>query len=220
MADAAVPRVVQHFQFATKAEVVYGELRRRILSGALAPGARLNQEALAPELGVSVTPVREAVRRLLAEGLVELHAHKTVIVAPLSLLELREIYEVRLRLDPYAAGVSTRNASEPDLDEIERLARTPLTGDAVGQLVLNRAFHRAIYALCANQLMIDTLDRLWERTDRYRIVLLRDPLDAKNAIAEHAEIAAAMRRREAQTVEELVLTHISKAAEGIEEFLA
>jgi DNA-binding GntR family transcriptional regulator len=220
MTDALPAQIIEPFQFATKAEVVYGETRRRILSGALAPGARLNQEALAVELDVSVTPVREAVRRLLAEGLVQLEAHKTVIVAPLSLLELRDIYEVRLQLDPYAAAQATLKAGEPDIDEIERLAHTPLTGDAVGQLVLNRAFHRAIYALSDNQLMIEMLDRLWERTDRYRIVLLRRAMDARAALEEHVQIAAAMRRREPDAVERLIRAHIEKAATGIEDVLA
>lgn len=220
MAQQAIPQDVQSLRFATKAEVVYGEIRRRILSGALMPGAKVNQEALAPELGVSVTPVREAVRRLLAEGLVELEAHKTMVVAPLSLSELREIYEIRLRLEPYATAVSTPHASESDLDEIERLALTPLTGDAVEQLRLNRTFHHAIYARCGNQLMIDTLDRLWERTDRYRMVLLRDTLASRGASTEHVEIAAAVRRRDTEAVEELVRLHISTAAEGIEEILA
>src|SRR5438094_10422755 len=113
--------------FTTKAEAVYGELRRRILSGVLEPSAPLNQEALAPELGVSVTPVREAVRRLEAEGLVQFQAHKTVVVAPLSREELREIYEVRLQLDPYAASLATARATEDELDEIDRLARAPLS---------------------------------------------------------------------------------------------
>src|SRR6266516_989273 len=91
-------------QFTTKAEAVYDVIRRRILSGALEPSAPLNQEALAPEFGVSVTPVREAVRRLEAEGLVRFQAHKSVVVAPLSLDELTEIYDIRLTLDPYAAS--------------------------------------------------------------------------------------------------------------------
>src|SRR5207244_1842085 len=109
--------------FRTKAEAVYGELRRRILSGVLEPSAPLNQEALAPEFGVSVTPVREAVRRLEAEGLVRFQAHKTVVVAPLSLDELTEIYDIRLTLDPYAASLATIKATDAELSEIEQRAR-------------------------------------------------------------------------------------------------
>jgi DNA-binding GntR family transcriptional regulator len=207
-------------QFATKAEAVYAELRRRILSGTLEPGASLNQDALAPELGVSVTPVREAVRRLEADGLLEFEAHKTVIVAPLSREELRQLYDVRLQLDPHAAALATTAATDEALDEIERLARAPISGDAFEQLSFNRFFHRVIYAQCGNAILIDMLDRLWERTDRYRIVLLRRDLDAITAGREHIAIAEAMRMREPRRVARLIKAHIVTARAVIEDALA
>jgi DNA-binding GntR family transcriptional regulator len=203
-------------RFATKAEAVYTELRRRILSGILEPGSQLNQDALAPELGVSVTPVREAVRRLEADGLLEFEAHKTVVVAPLSREELRAIYDVRLQLDPHAAALATAVAGEDVLDEIERLAHTPMHGDALEQLAFNRMFHRVIYAQCGNAILIDILDRLWERTDRYRIVLLRRDLDALVAGREHIEIAEAIRARQPRRVAKLIRAHIGSARSLIE----
>src|SRR5437763_8262726 len=110
-ANAPLGARTERLRFTTKAEAVYGELRSRILAGSLEPAARLNQEALALEFGVSVTPIREAVRRLEAEGLVQLQAHKTVLIAPLSGEELEEIYELRLQLDPFAASIATTRAS-------------------------------------------------------------------------------------------------------------
>ena len=80
----------------TKTEAAYQNLRWNILTGSLAPGLGMNQETLARELGVSPTPVREALRRLESEGLVRFAAHSTVNVAPLSLRELDELYQVRL----------------------------------------------------------------------------------------------------------------------------
>jgi DNA-binding GntR family transcriptional regulator len=208
--------VYEPVRFATKAEAVYTELRRRILGGILAPGSQLNQDALAPELGVSVTPVREAVRRLEADGLLEFEAHKTVVVAPLSREELRSIYDVRLQLDPHAAALATAAAGEDVLDEIELLAHTPMHGDALEQLAFNRRFHRVIYAECGNAILIDILDRLWERTDRYRIVLLRRDLDALAAGQEHIEIAEAMRARQPRRVAKLIRAHIGTARSLIE----
>jgi DNA-binding GntR family transcriptional regulator len=206
-------------RFATKGEAVYTELRRRILSGILAPGSQLNQDALAPELGVSVTPVREAVRRLEADGLVEFEAHKSVIVTPLSREELRSIYDVRLQLDPHAAALATVAAGEDVLREIEDLAHAPIHGDALEQLAFNRTFHRIIYAQCGNAILIDILDRLWERTDRYRIVLLRRDLDAIAAGREHIEIADAMRARQPRRVAKLIRAHIGSARSVIEDTL-
>ena len=196
---------------ATKSEAVYVEVRRRILVGALPPGARLNQDALAPELGVSITPLREAVRRLEAEGLVRFEAHKTVIVTPLTRDELEQIYDVRLQLDPHAASLAAKAASEQALDEIDRLARLPLSGDPVEQVAANRVFHRAVYARSGNDLLTEILDGLWERTDRYRVILLSDAREIVEAGREHVLIAEALRDRDARRVARLISSHVMQA---------
>jgi len=206
-------------RFQTKAEAVYDEIRRRILRGVLPPNSTLNQDALAPELGVSVTPVREAVRRLEAEGLVQFHAHRSVVVSPLSLAELSEIYDVRLRLDPYAAAVATAKASEETLLAIERMARTQVSSDPLEQATINRAFHRSIYAESGNRLLIETLDRLWERTDRYRILLVSSEIDVRQVVREHLEIVAAMQSRRSRLVAKLIRAHVTKARTSIESTL-
>jgi len=206
-------------RFQTKAEAVYDEIRRRILRGVLPPNSTLNQDALAPELGVSVTPVREAVRRLEAEGLVQFHAHRSVVVSPLSLAELSEIYDVRLQLDPYAAAVATAKASEETLRAIERMARTQVSSDPLEQATINRAFHRSIYAESGNRLLIETLDRLWERTDRYRILLVSSEIDVRQVVREHLEIVAAMQSRRSRLVAKLIRAHVTKARASIESTL-
>ena len=206
-------------QFATKGEAVYEELRRRILTGELAPSASLNQDALAPELGVSVTPVREAVRRLEAEGLVQFEAHKTVTVTPLSQSELSEIYDVRLLLDPHAAALATGCATETDLQEIDRLAQAKVSSDPVRQVALNRAFHRGIYARSGNVLLTEILDRLWERTDRYRILLVKRNVDVVTVAREHAEIVEAMRARDPRAVARLIRAHVATARSLINDAL-
>jgi DNA-binding GntR family transcriptional regulator len=213
------PGTLEVLRFTTKAEAVYGEIRRRILSGVLEPAAPLNQEALAPEFGVSVTPVREAVRRLEAEGLVRFQAHKSVIVAPLSHDELRENYDLRLMLDPYAASLATSRVSADELDEIEARAGAPPSDDPFEQVALNHAFHRAIYSRSGNALLTEILDRLWERTDRYRIMLVSRDVQVLAAAREHVEIATAMRARKPRAVARLVRAHIANARAQIENAL-
>lgn len=215
-ADHAVP---PRLRYTTKAEAVYSELRQRILSGILQPAARLNQDALAPELGVSVTPVREAVRRLEAEGLVQFEAHKTVIVTPLSQSEFAEVYDVRQQLDPYAAALATARLGEADLEELERLLQAKPSPDPVVQVGLNRTFHRAIYARSGNAMLTEILDRLWERTDRYRIMLVRDPVDVVTVTREHTEIVKAIRARQPRSVAKLIRTHVAGARFLIDEAL-
>jgi DNA-binding GntR family transcriptional regulator len=198
-------------QFATKAEAVYGEIRRRILNGILKPSTPLNQEALAPELGVSVTPVREAIRRLEAEGLVQFQAHKLVIITPLTHTELSEIYDVRLQLDPYAASLATQAANDADLNEIERLAEDSSLANLLERVRLNHSFHRGIYARSGNSTLTEILDRLWERTDRYRVMLLTRDDELRAATREHIEIAQAMRSRQPGLVAKLVQAHVARA---------
>ena len=188
---------------ATKAQATYQELRRRILSGELEPGATLNQEAVAVDLGVSVTPVREAARRLEAEGLLQFEAHKLLLVAPLSRTEFNDLYDVRLQLDPHAAALATGRLTPAQLDEIEAMARARRS-DPLGQLAANRAFHHAIYSGSGNRVLTETLDLLWERTDRYRAVLFRADIGITAALRQHMEIVNAIRSGNKRTVARLL----------------
>jgi DNA-binding GntR family transcriptional regulator len=118
---------------------------------------------------------------------------------------------VRLQLDPYAASLATIAAGEDDIREIERLSEARASKDPLEQVRLNRAFHRAIYASCGNSTLIDILDRLWERTDRYRIMLLARDTVLLAATREHIEIARAMQSRQPRLVAKLVRDHVAKA---------
>src|ERR1700730_11499936 len=138
----------------TKAEAAYIETRARILGGMLAPGLAVNQEALAAELGLSITPLREALRRLEMEGLIRLEAHRTIVISPLTSQELDEIYVIREELDPLAAGMTAAKAAWAQIEEIGRRARQQTARDPVLQLERNRGFHRAIYASCGNRALI------------------------------------------------------------------
>jgi DNA-binding GntR family transcriptional regulator len=203
-------------QTRTKTEAVYDEVASRILDGTLEPGSLVNQEALAAELGVSITPLREALRRLEAEGLVHLQAHRTLTVAPLSALEVRELYAVRLRLDPYAAGEATVHARPETLDAIDALADRDTETTTRARLRANREFHRAIYRASGNGTLADLLDRLWDQTDRYRLLALQDEQHERSAELEHRRIAAALRARDRGLVEELMSRHVEATLRLVE----
>jgi DNA-binding GntR family transcriptional regulator len=192
----------------TKAEAVYDELRARILDGTLEPGSTLNQEALASALGLSITPLREALRRLEAEALVHLEANRTLTVVGLSAHEVRELYAVRLRLDPWATELAAEHADAEQRNEIDRLARQKTEPTTAGRLAANRQFHRAVYSASGNQVLTELLDRLWDQTDRYRRLALQDELHERNAENEHRDIAAAIRSREGGRAAELMHRHV------------
>ena len=215
MNTEAVPQVALHVR--TKAEAVYQELRARILDGSIEPASTLNQEALAARLGLSITPLREALRRLEAEGLVRLEAHRTMTVTPLTRRELNELYAVRLRLDPFAAALAAKNATDEQLTEIEGIARRRGERTPQAILQLNRVFHRTVYSASGNLVLIGVLDQLWNRTDRYRLIVLHDRIHERSAGEEHREIATALKARDAERVEDLVQQHVEKTQRLIEQ---
>jgi DNA-binding GntR family transcriptional regulator len=200
--------------FVTKSEFAYLTLRDRILSGDLAPGAVLNQATLAPAIGVSTTPLREALRRLKAEGLVELDAHRDARVTELSAEEARDLLEVRRSLDPLAAALAAERRTDDDIRAIrEALAGLePLrTEPTVGELAAHRRFHSAIHLASHNELLIGTLDGLWNRSDRYRrlgLVVERGADERARISAEHAAILEAVAAGDAAGATEVMRRHV------------
>ena len=107
----------------TKSEWAYQEVRKMILEGELKPGATVNQEELANELQISVTPLREGLRRLEGEGFVTLNAHRTLTINALSAQELEDLYAMRLLLDPFAVALATQRMTGEQVAVVTRMAK-------------------------------------------------------------------------------------------------
>ncbi len=202
----------------TKNAYVYEELRRRILSGELAEGQPIAQGPLAAELGVSTTPMREALRRLGAEGMVTIDAHRDARVARLTADEARSLFEIRERLDPLAAGQAARLATDEEIREIEDAARLlrPLSGSSdLDDMAAHREFHRAIHRASHNLLLLGLLEGLWDKADRYRQVALRaTPVSAEESERvrrEHEALTAAIVAREPEAAERIALEHVTNS---------
>ena len=202
----------------TKGEAAYTQLRRLILLGELKPGATIQQEGLAAELGLSTTPLREALRRLEGEGLVSLDKNRRVGITPLSKAEMHDLYAVRSILDPTAAELAATALDGDAVAEVTRLAKRPIPRDIDQARALqdNREFHRAIYARCGNRVLVDILDSLWDRADRYRIHLMYDARDLRNSRREHIDIAAAIAAGQPGQVAVLMRQHVARSRELIE----
>lgn len=175
--------------FSSKSDVAYAELRHRILSGALAPGSRLDQYELAETMNMSITPLREAIRRLSSEGLLDLGS-RNAVVAGIGAAEARELFEVRLLLDPGAAVLAAQRRTPHDITVLRDAAArlVPITR-AWGEeaLTAHRAFHRALYAACHNDVLIHQLDDLWDKSDRYRRLGLELPPGEEPRLRDHRE---------------------------------
>lgn len=217
MADQAVWR--------TKSEAAYYEIRQRVMDGRLAPGTDLDQESLAREIGLSTTPVREALRRLEAERMVSQRAHFAIRVPELSRQEISDIYAVRMQLDPEAARLACRNASDETLTEVRAILESSSAAQVgtlspLDRLQINRNFHRTIYVASGNDTMTAILDSLWDRCDRYRLQLPKDDKTVVAADKEHHEMADAFCAREEQRLADLTRAHLLGSSETLIELLS
>lgn len=157
--------------YRTKGELAERHVRRRILSGELAPGSVINQVDLAAELSVSTTPLREALNHLRAEGLVYTDSNRDTRVTELSSDEAVHIYELRMNLDPLAASLAARRHDERDARQLRAIGRQLHVALEVSDddiIEVHSAFHRALYAASHNDILVSTLDVVWARSDRYR----------------------------------------------------
>lgn len=200
--------------FQTKAEFACHEVRQRVLTGALAPGAVINQGALAEEIGISTTPLREALKRLEAEGLVELGAHRDARVAELRAEEARDLLEVRRALDPLAVRLAAARRTDEDVRAMREAAvglRALPPDPAYDELLAHRRFHAALYRASHNALLVEALDGLWDKTDRYRRLALaagRDDAERAKKDHEHAELLDLVVAGDGDGAAALMLAHV------------
>jgi DNA-binding GntR family transcriptional regulator len=196
---------------------VYAALFERIMTLEVAPGERISVDAVARELGVSQTPVREALARLEVEGLVR----KTPLVGysatiRLTPAELAELYEMRLQLEPLAAGKCALAMPDAVIDELEALCgdMAALAGrDGLGALAqfaqLDMAFHDQIAVSAGNKLIAEALGRLHSHVHLFRLLTeSRLPLEAA---AEHQQLVTAMRQRDGAGAEAAMRSHIEQS---------
>lgn len=200
----------------TKNDYAYRELRRRIFGGDLEAGHPIPQARLAEEIGVSTTPLREAIKRLAADGLVELTAHRDARVTPLTSAEASQLYEVRESLDPLAAGLAAQRRTDADLVAVDAAlaALEPIRDQQdLDGMEAHRAFHRAVYTAAHNPVLASTLERLWDKADLYRAVSLRDrpPTATHRArvAREHRDLAAAVRAGDGAAASEVMARHVA-----------
>ena len=201
-------------EYSTKSDLAYRRVRALILSGELAPGAVLPQAALAQTIGISTTPLREALRRLKQEGLVELDAHRDARVRPLDAGEARDLLELRATLDPLAATLAAQRRTDADLDAIRAAldgldALTP--SPSAAQLESHHRFHAAVHRASHNVLLVETLEGLWVKTDRYRrhgLETGRSDEERDARAAEHRALFEAVRDADAATAAELMRRHV------------
>ena len=202
----------------TSAERALGTLRDVILRGELPAGARLGEVELADRLGVSRTPVREALSRLAAEGLVQLVPNRGARVMTWSVEELEGVFELRSLLEPELTALAVPQASAEDLDELEALALCmqqtgrPGPGQDLDALVpLNRSFHDRLVELAGHPAMAAALAGVIHPPIVVRNFHAYDDDALRRSLAHHIEIVAALRAGDAVWARAVMTAHIRNA---------
>ena len=199
--------------FLTKSEYAYAELRRRILDGRLPAGARLLLRPLADELGVSVMPIRDAIRLLERDGLVTVNNHRSATVTEIARDAVVESVGIRMWLEMLAVREATPHHTAGTLAAAERALadaeRTAGTGRALEYARANRAFHNALEAPASESLraLIDELwDRMWQARRSLSLFVL-DPGRIDGAQDEHRELYEAVARGDAEAATAAMAEH-------------
>lgn len=200
--------------YMSKADMVTGALRELLESGELAPGEALRQRQLADRFGVSPTPVREALRRLEAEGLVSFDLHKGSNVVAVDYGATRENYRIRAALESLGAELAAESISDESVRELEEIiAEMELTSDTDLVHELNRRFHFRIYEAASSPLLMSLIKRLWAAFPQGPQVVRSH----SESISQHRTLVEALRSGDAQKAHEVMFHHIMEVADRLDD---
>lgn len=200
-------------------DVVFNTLRQAILRGELKPGERLMEIQLANKLGVSRTPIREAIRKLELEGLVLMVPRKGAEVAEITEKSLRDVLEIRKVLEELAVQLACEKITQEEIVQLERAAkefeRIVKNKDVTKVAEADVRFHDVIYMATDNQKLISLLNHLREQMYRYRVEYLKRPESHTKLIKEHQQIIEYIQRREKDAASEIVCRHIDNQVAAV-----
>jgi GntR family transcriptional regulator, rspAB operon transcriptional repressor len=194
---------------------VYATLKYRVLTCAMLPGHRVVEKEVCAEMGISRTPLREALNRLALERLVVLRPYRGYVIAPLTVADFRELCELRRILESEAAALSALRATPEDIDELA--ARTKLeyiVGDEQtypSYLRNNSAFHLALVRCTHNSQIISAVMAALDHHQRPLYLGLEVGIDAEASTGEHVEVVNAVRTHDPDRARALMLLHIGRA---------
>lgn len=209
--DGEPPRLPAH-------ELIYRQLRDLVLFGDLAPGQAVTIQGLTDRLGAGMTPVREAIRRLIAEGALEFQGNRRVTVPRLSASHISELILARQWLDPHLTLRATERATLEDLDALTAmdaaLDRAIGTGDLRAYLELNYRFHKRIYEIADAPILADLADGLWLRFGpSLRVVCGR--MGTQNLPDKHKDMLSAMHARDAESAARAIREDVIQGMEQV-----
>lgn len=200
-------------------EVVFNTLRQAILTGELKPGERLMEIHLADRLGVSRTPIREAIKKLELEGLVTMVPRKGATVAQITEKNLRDVLEVRRNLDTFAVELACERITEEQLIELEKkvvfFEETIKMKNSKDIAEADVELHDFIVAATGNERLVQLVNHLSEQVYRYRFEYIKDETTHQILMEEHREIYECMKQNNLECAKEAMKRHITNQENGI-----
>lgn len=200
-------------------DVIFDTLREAIIVGELKPGERLMEVQLAQKMGVSRTPVREAIRKLELEGLVEMLPRKGAHIADLSVKDIMDVLEVRATLDGLASSLSASRISDEEIKELKHVQSQFVNyvekENLQGSIKKDVEFHDIIYRSSRNDKLIQISNNLREQIQRFRVIYLKDYSSTRELVREHNEIIEAIIARDPEAAMKSAQSHIKKQEEAI-----
>ena len=205
--------------YLTLRDVVFNTLREAILKGDLKPGERLMELQLASKLGVSRTPIREAIRMLEQEGLAVTTPRKGAEVAKMTLKDMEDVLEIRDALDELAVRIACQKISDEQLKQLEDMKelfeKSTQTGNVKKIAEADVTFHDVIYEATGNPKLVTLLNNLREQVYRYRVEYIKDPKNYPTLIAEHEAILESLKNRDVKNAVEAMHVHVANQAEAV-----
>lgn len=200
-------------------DVVFNTLREAILKGDLKPGERLMELQLASKLGVSRTPIREAIRMLEQEGLAVTTPRKGAEVAKMTLKDMEDVLEIRDALDELAVRIACQKITDEQLKQLEDVKelfeKNTQTNNVKNIAEADVSFHDVIYEATGNPKLVTLLNNLREQVYRYRVEYIKDPKNYPTLIAEHEAILESLKKRDVKNAVEAMHVHVANQAEAV-----
>jgi DNA-binding GntR family transcriptional regulator len=197
----------------------YKALRQNLISGRFAPGEPLVIRKLAETLGISTTPIREALQRLVAERMLEMRHNRSAAVPKLSLAAFRELVAIRLALEGLAAERAAAHMRPAALKRLRKLTdgmdNAIAAGDGAAYLALNEKFHFGVYALAGAPILVSMIEDLWGRVGPYMKFLMEIESYAPHSNAHHRAWHAALEQGDAVASRQALIADIEAAADAL-----
>ncbi len=202
-------------------EIIYQKLKENILRGNISSDKKLQEDNLTQDFNTSRTPIRDALRRLEQENIIEKLRYGGYKIKEVSFKEIEEVYGIRCALESHAASLATRRIKKKDIKKLELILEESRKAadeeDYDAFVKLNTEFHRFLYLASDSELLVKILQNVWDYFYRYRKIILSEREHLQQSIKDHSKMIEKMKAGDSEAVEKLVRDHVNNAFEVLKQ---